>query len=335
MDNVIIRGVGKYIPKKVVNNDFFVDHFKKEENGAVDVTGLMNSLGRSVRHVAEKCDNSLLMGYKAAMDVISRNDIDVNTIDMIVFVSTTPEYTSPTNALKLNAMLNAKNAHMVYDMNCNCTGMLVALDTVSKVMKCSNDVHRALIVGSMYASSVVRFNDSIAYPCFGDAGSAVILDKVADNVEHGFIDYVYHTDSRDNDKIRLPSCGHSVERMNKLHKYYRRLEWIPFDTDYFVDVWYNMIHSVFERNDITDEDVAYYLFSQFSDKYNQQTLDKIGNVDRTKYVFNADKYGYVACSSPILALDEIWDKAKMTSDKYLLFCSVAAGTSFSVVLYKL
>lgn len=157
----------------------------------------------------------------------------------------------------------------------------------------------------MYASSVVRFNDSITYPCFGDAGSAVILDKVADNVEHGFIDCVYYTDSCDNDKIQLPACGHSVERMNKLHKYYRRLEWVPFNTDFVVDVWGDMIHSVFERNDITDEDIAYYLFSQFSNKYNQQTLDKIGNVDRTKYVFNADKYGYVECSSPILALDEI------------------------------
>lgn len=29
--SVVIRGIGTYIPKRVVKNEFFIEHFKKEE----------------------------------------------------------------------------------------------------------------------------------------------------------------------------------------------------------------------------------------------------------------------------------------------------------------
>lgn len=46
-----------------------------------------------------------------------------------------------------------------------------------------------------------------------------------------------------------------------------------------------------------------------------------------------DQYGYTGVSSPIMALNEIWDD--LGQEGYLVFCSVAAGYSMNAVLYKL
>lgn len=335
MENVILEGIGVYIPKtEAVDNSYFVEHFKKEENGNKEVQGLMDTMKRGTRYFASKDESSLTMGYNAAVDVLEKNGVDSKELDMIVFVSTTPEYTSPTDALKLNHMLGAENAHNVFDMNCNCTGMLVALDTVSTYMKLNKNIRRALIVSSMLASSVVRYNDSVAYPCFGDASTAVILKKVKEEHKRGFIDSIYRTYSDNHDKIQLPECGHSNERMGKLHKYYRRLNWIPFDSNCFVDIWTEMLYEMMGRNDIKDDDVACYAFSQFHNKHNVDTLNNIG-ADLGKYPFNGDRYGYTACSSPILALSEEWDRVKECEGKHIIFCSVAAGLSYTALTYKI
>ena len=50
--NVKIAGIGTYIPRTAVDNDFFINHFKKEENGNVNVEGLIKKLGRDKRHIA-------------------------------------------------------------------------------------------------------------------------------------------------------------------------------------------------------------------------------------------------------------------------------------------
>ena len=78
---------------------------------------------------------------------------------MIVFATDTPEYNMPTNALKLNHMLGADNAHRVYDMNCNCTGMLVAMDVMAGYMQQRSSIRKALLVGSMHVSSVVKYRE--------------------------------------------------------------------------------------------------------------------------------------------------------------------------------
>ena len=332
--SIKIEGIGTYVPKKVVSNDFFIDHFRREENGNIEVEGLMKSLGRNERHFAERGESSLSMGYQASLDVIEKTNTDVKDLDMIVFVSDTPEYNMPTNALILNNKLGADNAHIVFDMNCNCTGMLVALDNVSRFMKTNKSVKKALVVGSLYASSVVRWNDSISYPCFGDAGTALILSS-SDEENTGVIDSIYITDSNYVNTITLPACGNSNALLSKQHKYYRRMEWVPFDASFVPDYWSKMISNIFTKYAITDDDIAYYLFSQFSNSMNMDTLDKLGVTDKSKYVFNGDKYGYTGCSSPILALSEVWDKAKDMTGKYLIFISVAAGASMSAILYKL
>lgn len=332
--SIKIKGIGTYIPERVVKNDFFIEHFKKEENGCVDVEGLMKSLGRDERHFAERGESSLSMGYQASLDVLDKTNTDVKDLDMIVFVSDTPEYTSPTNASMIANNIGATNVSVVYDMNCNCTGMILALDNVSTYLSKHDNVRTALVVGSMYASSIVRWNDPVTYPNFGDAGSAVVLQKAYEE-DCGIVYTDFKAMPEYSNQVKSPACGHSNELMGKLHKYYRRLEWIQFDTGFVTDILYDMFTKAFKEVGIADSDVAYYALSQFSIKYNLELLNKLGVSEMNKHLFNGNKYGYTGCSSPIIALSDVWDKAKDMHGKYLILSSYGAGVNLGCMIYKI
>lgn len=327
--NIIIKGTGIYVPTNEVGNEYFTEHFRRL---GVDAKGIMRHLNREKRYLADRDESSLSMGYEAARDALERTGIHAEELDMIVFASDTPEYTSPTNALKLNQMLGAKNAHRVLDMNCNCIGMLTAIDMVSQYAKQNQSIHKIMIVGSMHVSSVVNYKDSVVYPSFGDSAAAIILESVEEEEKRGILSSTYFTDSNYHQTIVLPACGRSKELLYEIPKEKRRLEWNPFDFDFLADNWTMIIEELLQDNKIQVEDISHFIFSQFSDADNKSTLEKLG-VDKEKYVFVGDKYGYTGVSSPIMALNHIWDDIK--KEGYLIFCSVAAGYSMNAVLYKI
>lgn len=68
----------------------------------------MKHLGRVTRYLADENETSLTMAFEACYKVLKYAEMSPDDIDMIVFSSETPEYTAPTNALKLNHMLGKK-----------------------------------------------------------------------------------------------------------------------------------------------------------------------------------------------------------------------------------
>lgn len=327
--NILIKGTGTYTPKNEVGNEFFEEYFRRL---GVEVHGLMKHLNRKKRFFADRDESSLSMGYEAALDVLGKLKLDAKELDMIIFISDTPEYNMPTNALKLSHMLGAVNAHRVFDMNCNCTGMLVGLDVAAGYMQRRKAIKKALVIGSMHVSSVVKYKDSVVYPTFGDSAAAVILESVEETEKRGILSSEYFTDSDYHDTIVLPECGHSKELLYEVPKENRRMAWNPFDFGFLSDNWTKIIKELLEDNHVDVEEIQYFLFSQFSDADNLLTLEKLG-ASKEKYVFVGDKYGYTGVSSPIMALNEVWED--IPEEGYLLFCSVAAGYSMNAVLYKI
>lgn len=327
--NIIFKGTGIYTPANEVDNEYFEEHFRRL---GVDVKGLMKHMHRHKRFLADRDESSLSMAYEASKNVLEKLDMNPMELDMIVFASDTPEYNMPTNALKLNKMLGAKNAQRVFDMNCNCTGMIVAMDVVAGYMQKRPAIKKALIVGSMHISSVVKYKDSVVYPNFGDSAAAIILEHVQEEEKRGVISSEYLTDSEYHETIVLPECGHSKELLYDVPKEKRRMAWNPFDFSFLSDNWAKIIRELLENNNVKLDEVTHFVFSQFSDADNLLTLEKLG-VEKDKYIFVGDQYGYTGTSSPIMALNEIWNDLEDTG--YLVFCSVAAGYSMTAVLYKI
>ena len=68
--NVHIAGVGTYHPKKVVDNEYYINHFKQcgeEEH----VKALLEKVGRNTRTLAEEHETNIFMEVSAAADALN------------------------------------------------------------------------------------------------------------------------------------------------------------------------------------------------------------------------------------------------------------------------
>lgn len=139
-DSVIITG------SKLVTNDDIVEMYTGDNK---DPKAFLESIGRSVRFFSNGVnENTLTMGSKAAENILKRNELTGQDIDLIVFCSQFPEYSMPSQALIVHNHINGKANCVTFDLNANCLGMLCGLDVVNRYFNNkSGEIHRALLIG--------------------------------------------------------------------------------------------------------------------------------------------------------------------------------------------
>lgn len=324
--NTLIRSVGKYIPKNKYTNDYFIKHFKEE---GMECEGLLKAFKRDTRYFCSSEESSLSMGIEAAKSALKGMNLD--SIDLVVFVSSTPEYTSPSNALIICSELELKNCQRSFDMNANCTGMLDAMYIVNNILKQDETINKALIIGSEIFSTVVNYHCTASYCLFADGACAMVLENVEEDIERGFIDYEFKNKPNYIDKIVYPSIGFSNVLMSKPKNREKRLRWDSFKLDFVVQDWVNMINNILNRNNIKEEDIVGWCMTQLFPRENLEVLRLLG-YDSGKYSYIGDKYGYTGNSSPILALIE--GNYLQEGNGYIIFNSIATGVHYATVLYK-
>lgn len=321
--NIQIKGVGIYHPPVPVTNEQLYEHFDAR---GIETRGLMKALGRQTRYfVTNDSENALTMGIEAANCAIENAGISAEDLDMIVFVTDTPEYLLPSNALKVHQAIGAMNANLVYDLNTNCTGMIVAIDQVAKVMKATPNLNTALVVASTVFSRTVDKNNSFLRTAYNDGSGAFVLHKESSNAESGVIDTVTKVNSANHDLLVYPKAGLTPVLHGDATGEDALFDFIPHSVDYFSEEWKELIVTLLERNGLTANDIKAYMFQQFSNDQNIETLSKLG-VEPTEdnYVFVGEKYGYMGASCIAFAFHDALKAGKLTSGDYILFVSVAA-----------
>ena len=330
-NNAMIKGVAYYHPDNVVDNEYFIEYFKKQGK---DIEGLLRATGRKSRYIStDEKENMLTMGYQASLKVLEQTHVKVAQINLIVFSSGTPEYIAPTNALKLHSMLNAGQKCAVYDLNANCAGMVVALDQVARLMKSNLDIKYALLVGSDQLNRYVRYNEVVPYSNFADSACAMVIENVF-STKRGFIDSDFFFFLSNHDKILLPAKGMStVTRDRNLPTEDKLVKWIPFD---FGGAFHSAKISIEEllfKNGLQKDDIKKYYFSQLALK-NIVLASEDLEEDIEKFKFVGDEFGYTGTTSPMLAYARSIEENELQIGDYVVFWTVGAGTTCATVLYK-
>ena len=330
--NIIMKKPGIYIPKKKVYNDYYIKHFDRM---GLKCEGLLNHLGRMKRHFAKKGETSLHMAIEATLNCLENNKVNIEEIDMIVYASDTPEYIVPSNAIMIVEEIKANNVQLAFDFNSNCTSMLSAIEMAKNTMTLNPKIKKAIVVGSFKSSMISRKDDTVAYANFGDAASAIILERIEEETKRGFLDLEMDLMSYYSQYTHFPKCGmDNLLNDKNLKRIEGRLEWIPFDSKFIPDKWTEMIKSILERNEMTAQEIDYYVFSALSNFDNMKTLDNLGiNEDDKKYYYFGTEYGYTGCTCQALCLYRKWDDIAKPGNKIIL-CTVGAGGSFIAQLYK-
>lgn len=129
-------------------------------------------VGTSTLYQASSDETASDLALKAAYSLVS--DVDLSTIDFLVFSSLTRDYHAPSTASVLHKQLGLKASCGVMDLPIGCAGFPMALMMVNGMFN-TMGLNRVLVLMGEVPSRAIHPDNLSVKHVFGDAGVAVLL----------------------------------------------------------------------------------------------------------------------------------------------------------------
>ena len=286
----ILTEIGVALGKHRVDSDYFLNQLTGEEKERKRHF-FEEIAGRNIRYLADETQTSLTLATEAAMKAIALNRVDINDIDMVICVSHTPEYVSPTMArLVYDALGGKKESVNCFDMNVNCTGMLVALDMADRYFRTDHELQKMLIVQGDKNSMIKTKVEADIWGLMSDIGCAVILER---DETKGIINRYFALNSEATFGVVYPKDGYS--KPNPI---------LGTDTTVTIDVE-EAVRKIEDKLGPQEmEEVKLMGISQFAHIVWQRFAYTQSSVTHDRIPYIGDVLGYTGASSPLLALHE-------------------------------
>jgi 3-oxoacyl-[acyl-carrier-protein] synthase-3 len=195
--NIQIKGISATVPKQVEdNNDFAL------------LTGperalFIKTVGIRYRHVAAAGVTASDLCLSAAGKLLADLGWGAAEVNVLVFVTQTPDYIIPNTASLLQEKLNLSRNCIAFDVNLGCSGYVYGLSIVGGLLQNMPGAKALLLVGDI-STATISMQDKSTAPLFSDAGTATALEYSTDGIIH----FNLQTDGKEFDDIIIPGGGY-------------------------------------------------------------------------------------------------------------------------------
>lgn len=162
-------GVSAAVPKDTVSNMELDLLSEREQQQLVKTTGI------EFRRIAPKSMCASDLCFEAAKALLEKLDWNPESIDLLVFVTQSPDHLLPGTASQLQIRLGLTKATIAIDLNQGCAGYVYGLSVVASFLNTGNLKRALLLVGDTITHSLSP-KDKSTIPIFSDAGSATALE---------------------------------------------------------------------------------------------------------------------------------------------------------------
>lgn len=333
-NHVGITAMAAAVPSRVIDNyRYDLDVFPEE-----DVRKVVDKVGVYERRFADENTCASDLCYAAAEKLIRDNGIDRSEIDLLVFLSQTPDYRMPATAYVLQDRLGLPMSCMAFDISLGCAGFEYALSVVYAMMEKSG-LRKALLLDGETRSRVYSPRDRRAAFIFGDAGTATLVER---GEQFGESWFSLNSDGSRAELIMVPAGG------------YRKMSSPETLQERVVDEYGNMRseeHGYMKGEDVfnfviievpkdikrlmkaADEDVLtmdYYVFHQANAFINNYIAKKL-KLDTSKIPWTIQKYGNTSSVSvPLTIVSELKDK--LQGRKKLMLSAFGVGMAWGTAI---
>jgi 3-oxoacyl-[acyl-carrier-protein] synthase-3 len=168
MIRAVVRGVGHYLPERVVPNAEFEADLDTTDEWIRSRTGIER------RHFADKGQMTSDLALEAARAALADAGMEGAALDAIILATSTPDLTFPSTATKVQAALGM-NHGFAYDIQAVCAGFVYALANAQALIV-SGQARRVLVIGAEIFSRILDWTDRGTCVLFGDGAGALVLE---------------------------------------------------------------------------------------------------------------------------------------------------------------
>jgi 3-oxoacyl-[acyl-carrier-protein] synthase-3 len=197
--NIGITGMAAAVPRKVIDNYEFDLYFSKE-----DIKEIIDKIGVKERRFADEKTCSSDLCCAAAEKLLTEMKINRDEIDLVIFISQTPDYRMPATSLLLQDRLGLSTRTIAFDINLGCSAFLYGLAVVYSMMS-GDGIRKALILDGETRSKVYSLKDRKTGFLFGDAGVAALIEC---NQEFGKSYFSLNSDGSRESLIKINAGGY-------------------------------------------------------------------------------------------------------------------------------
>lgn len=310
-DDVGIRAMAAAVPDRVIENYKYTEHFPAE-----DVKQVVDKIGVYERRFAREDTCSSDLVYAAALKLLEDNQIPPEEIDLLVFVSQTPDYRMPATSVILQKRLGLSTSTITYDLNIGCSGFISGLSLVYSLME-GRRLRKALLLNGETRSRIYSPKDRKTAFLFGDAGTAALIEC---DPSFGPSYFSLNSDGSREDLIKIKAGGYrypsSLETMKE--KVVDQYGNIRSDEHGYMDGGevFNFvlreiprdIGRVIEYSGVDFDAINYFVFHQANMFINSYLMKKL-KLDTFKVPKTIDKFGNTSSVSiPLTIVSELMGK---------------------------
>lgn len=313
--NVIIKGTGMAVPKKIIPNSYF------EKVGSSD-KWIFENLGIKERRIVEN-ENCSDLAAIASLEAIKNANINPSDIDLIIVATTTPDKQAPSCASYVQDKINAKSA-AAFDLGVVCTGAIYALSIGYQFVK-SNTYQNVLVIGADTFSKITDWSrrDSVF---FGDGAGAIILSSTEE--DRGFIDFNMFSDGSFAEIFTVEK--NTLDNDNQRNVFFMDGKGIYNGATTFVP---KAINAILEKNNFSIDQMDLLIPHQPSIRILKSIATQIG-MPFDKVITNMDKYANTSAATIPIALHETIVSGRFEKANYVLFAAVGSGMAWGSAIYK-
>lgn len=308
--NVVIKGVGGYLPDRVVSNDEVCSRLKLPASS----TWIMKITGVKQRHIVSPDQTTADLACIAAGDALKDAGVLAEEVGIIVLSTTTPDHAFPAVAMRVQARLGAKNA-VAFDVGAACSGFIVALDLAWSHMTRINTRY-ALVIGSEVTSRILDWSDRGTAVIFGDGAGAVLLERIEGSSDRGLLGSHFEADGTGYDDLYVEKTDAFPDGVIVMNG----AEVFRCAVPRFVTA----IQRVLEKVELTLADVDWIVPHQA----NQRIIDAVaqhGRIPQDKIVSVIDTHANTSSASIPLALMEAKRKGLFEEEDLIILPAFGAG----------
>lgn len=333
-NNVGVSALSAAVPRTVIDNYKYTQYFPEDQ-----VKEVVDKVGIYERRFADEKTCSSDLCFAATEKLFADNDIDRSEIDLLIFISQTPDYRMPATSVILQHRLGLPNSTIAFDINLGCSAFMYGLSVAYSMMNNQPGLRKALILDGETRSKVYSPKDRRTAFLFGDGGVAALVER---DERFGKSFFSLNSDGSREGLIKIDAGGyrHMSSTETVKEKVVDEYGNIRSDEQGYMhggDVFNFVIREI--PKDIknlcswTGDDIQsmdYYVFHQANNFINSYIAKKM-KLDTSKIPSTIAKFGNTSSVSvPLTIVSELKDK--LSGNKKLLLSAFGVGMTWATAI---
>ena len=319
-----ITAVGGYVPEYVLTNKILATMVDTNDEWITSRTGI-----KERRILKEQGQGTSFMAIKAAEQLLSKNNINPEDIDMVIMATATPDMPVASTGVYVASQIGAVNAFS-YDLAAACSGFLFGMSTAARYIE-SGRYKKVLLIGADKMSSIVDYTDRTTCIIFGDGAGAVLFEPNQDGL--GVQDEILRSDGVGRDSLKIDAGGSILPPSNqtiadKQHFVHQDGKTVfKFAVSKMADV----SEQIMLRNNLTGDDVSWLVPHQANKRIIDATSRRM-NLPQDKVMLNIHRYGNTTSATLPLCLFDYENQLKKGDN--IVFAAFGGGFTWGSMYVK-